>query len=40
MIGTYQLLDGSDYFVALKPDADPGRAWLECIRAVNPARWQ
>jgi hypothetical protein len=40
MVVTFPLLDGSDYVVALKNDADPDRAWLERTRAVNLTRWQ
>jgi hypothetical protein len=40
MAGLYQLLDGSDYAVALKDDTCPERAWLETTHAVDLARWQ
>jgi hypothetical protein len=38
--GFYQLLDGSDYRVALKDDQRPDRAWLASTHAVDLARWQ
>jgi hypothetical protein len=40
MAGLYQLLDGSDYAVALKDDERPEATALKSTHAVDLARWQ
>jgi hypothetical protein len=40
MAGFYQLLDGSEYVVALNEDTRPEHAWVETTHVVYHARWQ